>query len=497
MPEFLPVDVINEENTAMLSVNDARCDGYYVTLDLELQVWDPSMAQCYLLSPCSNPMDPASNEATLILMDSQQAEPLSEQNDFSFQLAGSGNTDSTVFSATWKFRLPQELSHGEGFSGSLEIGTLSGLQEGSDQVFSFPVSLSVVFDSYADLRDTFVYQQPISDNGIVLNQVVVTPSAVVTQQTVPYFGTLESTLLTTYDSVAGMHTLLGCYPVLTTQDGTLLEKTDSPVGNSTQPLEPYTSSDQAQGAFTFEAPPEGTTQLVLTLYEYPTSFNWQSSEIPKANRVTGEFTIDLARNTVYASQNYLLEGRNKLDHTLSPSLVRTPSPKNGFICGPVNQSGNYAYVTLYIKQEDYDPNRPISLRCYVTGILLDTYSTVGEDQLIVQDDGSYFYQGENYTFSRTSLVDPDPTGSGPYEALSFQIWNLPDGLELSPDQLVFSLVDQDTGTLVEDIALAYCNEIDSIVGTQSTEAYLSGSMTSVDPSPAPSSEETQSVESNP
>ena len=51
------------------------------------------------------------------------------------------------------------------------------------------------------------------------------------------------------------------------------------------------------------------------------------------NRVTAEFTFDLDQGAVYPSQNYLAQGREKLDVLTSAQLDRIPAGgENGYIC---------------------------------------------------------------------------------------------------------------------------------------------------------------------
>ena len=466
VPEFQPVDVISQDNSAMFSVLNASCDGIYLTLDIQLQVWDSTMAQCYQLSPCSD-LTFLETDTSVLLVNNQQAQPL---DPLVLDKSAGQPQDFTTFTASWTYRLPQEASHGETLSLMLEAPMLYGIQEDSGQFQEFSSGFSVIFECYADLRNTFTYSETVEDNGITLESVEVSSQAVVAQMTIPYFGTMESTLLTSVSTLmSNSHRItLGSYPVLTTQDGQQLDSNYFPLETTTERITSDISntSQTQQGAFTFEPPPEGTTQLILTLYEYPSVYDGRQ-EITQKNRVTAEFTIDLERGTVYPSQNYVAQGQQKLDHTQSASLDRTPTLVNGYICGqPEDFSGDYVQIPLYTKDLSYRPDRPVSLQCYLGNELWATYSSMDETDFNATDGDESYYNDTIYSYYQRTLIDPEPTGNGPYQAMIFQIKNIPEGHSLGPDDIRFSLVDQDTGeVLVEDVVQAYYQAMDEVLGT--------------------------------
>lgn len=469
VPEFQPVDVISQDNSAMFSVLNASCDGIYLTLDIQLQVWDSTMAECYQLSPCSD-LTFLETDTSVLLVNNQQAQPL---DPLVLDKSAGQPQDFATFTASWIYRLPQEVSHGDALSLMLEAPMLYGIQEDSGQFQEFSSGFSVIFECYADLRNTFTYSEMVEDNGITLEGVEVSSQAVVAQMTIPYFGTMESTLLTSVSTLmSDSHRIaLGSYPVLTTQDGQQLDSNYFPLETTTERITSDISntSQTQQGAFTFEPPPEGTTQLILTLYEYPSVYDGRQ-EITQKNRVTAEFTIDLERGTVYPSQNYVAQGQQKLDHAQSASMDRTPTRVNGYICGQPEEFGNdYVQIPLYTKDLSYRPDRPVSLQCYLGDDLWGTYSSVDEADFNVMEEsgkmGSYLLEGK-YSFNRETLELPESAGSGPYQAMIFQIMNIPAGHSLGPDDIRFSLVDQDTGeVLVEDVVQAYYQAMDEVLGT--------------------------------
>ena len=428
-----------------------------------------SGSECYQLSPCSD-LTFLDTDTSVLLVNNQQAQPL---DPLVLDKSAGQPQDFTTFTASWTYRLPQEVSHGETLSLMLEAPMLYGIQEDSGQFQEFSSGFSVIFECYADLRNTFTYSEMVEDNGITLESVEVSSQAVVAQMTIPYFGTMESTLLTSVSTLmSDSHRIaLGSYPVLTTQDGQQLDSNYFPLEETTERITSDISntSRTQQGAFTFEPPPEGTTQLILTLYEYPSVYDGRQ-EITQKNRVTAEFTIDLGRGTMYPSQNYVTQGHQKLDHTQSASLDRTPTLVNGYICGQPEEFGNdYVQIPLYTKDLSYRPDRPVSLQCYLGDDLWGTYSSVDEADFNVMEEsgkmGSYLLEGK-YSFNRETLELPESAGSGPYQAMIFQIKNIPEGHSLGPDDIRFSLVDQDTGeVLVEDVVQAYYQAMDEVLGT--------------------------------
>lgn len=501
VPEFQPVDVISQDNSAMLSVLNASCDGIYLTLDIQLQVWDSTMAECYQLSPCSD-LTFLETDTSVLLVNNQQAQPL---DPLVLDKSAGQPQDFATFTASWTYRLPQEISHGDALSLMLEAPMLYGLQENGDQILEFSSGFSVIFECCADLRNTFTYSETVEDNGITLESVEVSSQAVVAQMTIPYFGTMESTLLTSVSTLmSDSHRIaLGSYPVLTTQDGQQLDSNYFPLEATTERITSDISntSRTQQGAFTFEPPPEGTTQLILTLYEYPSVYDGQQ-EITQKNRVTAEFTIDLERGTMYPSQNYVTQGHQKLDHTQSASLDRTPTLVNGYICGQPEAFGNdYMQIPLYTKDLSYRPDRPVSLQCYLGNELWATCPSVDEaDFNVTQGDESY-YNDTIYSYYQQTLIDPEPTGNGPYQAMIFQIKNIPEGHSLGPDDIHFSLVDQDTGeVLVEDVVQAYYQAMDEVLGTNlELTSYLEpeSSDTPSNPDGAEEQEAQEFIESSP
>lgn len=501
VPEFQPVDVISQDNSAMFSVLNASCDGIYLTLDIQLQVWDSAMAQCYQLSPCSD-LTFLETDTSVLLVNNQQAQPL---DPLVLDKSAGQPQDFTTFTASWTYRLPQEVSHGETLSLMLEAPMLYGIQEDSGQFQEFSSGFSVIFECYADLRNTFTYSEMVEDNGITLESVEVSSQAVVAQMTIPYFGTMESTLLTSVSTLmSDSHRIaLGSYPVLTTQDGQQLDSNYFPLETTTERITSDISntSQTQQGAFTFEPPPEGTTQLILTLYEYPSVYDGRQ-EITQKNRVTAEFTIDLERGTVYPSQNYVAQGQQKLDHTQSTSMDRTPTLVNGYICGqPEDFSGDYVQIPLYTKDLSYRPDRPVILQCYLGDDLWATYSSVDEADFNATDGNESYYNDTIYSYYQQTLIDPEPTGNGPYQAMIFQIKNIPEGHSLGPDDIHFSLVDQDTGeVLVEDVVQAYYQAMDEVLGTNlELTSYLEpeSSDTPSNPDGAEEQEAQEFIESSP
>ena len=229
-----------------------------------------------------------------------------------------------------------------------------------------------------DESSSFRWEDSTTDNGVELSHVEATSEYVITQLDIPFFGWLNSTLTMPF-TVEQNQIPLGCYFQLTTEDGTVLSPSSSvPPDTSLLDYTGYKGDGSLSGALVFEAPPEGTSQLVLTLYEYPTAlsgiFGWDYDPaildtLPQKNRVTAEFTIDLEEGRVYASQNYTTQGRQKLDYRLSAGLDRAPAWENGYIAGELSGAYSPSTVLFYVQEEDY---RPVELRFYWAGQLISS-----------------------------------------------------------------------------------------------------------------------------
>ena len=91
------------------------------------------------------------------------------------------------------------------------------------------------------------------------------------------------------------------------------------------------------------------------------------------------------KRQVYPSQNYLAQGREKLDVLTSAQLDRIPAGENGYICQIPDNSGGTVEITLFTQDLPY-------------------------------------YQGDYYTYGEVGL-DPDYTNGKTYKALYFRLEN--------------------------------------------------------------------------
>ena len=474
VPAFEPAIFPLENNLGLLTVQNATCDGSTLVLELGLELWDTTMT-----SDSITVFSEASGEdiQTLLSVDGQDVEPFPYPSNQSFTRQENG-----LYSSTWLYQLSEEVPHGTELSISLNIPRLYGWSNDSYQTLD--CLLNADFLVTVDESSSFRWEDSTTDNGVELSHVEATSEYVIAQLDIPFFGWLNSTLtmpFTTF-TVEQNQIPLGCYFQLTTEDGTVLAPSSSvPPGTTLLDYTGYKGDGSLSGALVFEAPPEGTSQLVLTLYEYPTAlsgiFGWDYDPaildtLPQKNRVTAEFTIDLEEGRVYASQNYATQGRQKLDYRLSAGLDRAPAWENGYIAGELSDAYSPITVFFCVQEEDY---RPVELRFYWAGQLISSYNSVAPDSSSVYDSSSAlqglgYYQDDRYGYGEIPLdTSSDPAASlygDATKVIAFELYDIDSGT-LSADTCRLELVDSITGeVLVPDVAQNFWQGIDSVYGTQ-------------------------------
>ena len=474
VPDFEPAIFPLENNLGLLTVQNATCDGSTLVLELGLELWDTTMT-----SDSITVFSEASGEdiQTLLSVDGQDVEPFPYPSNQSFTRQENG-----LYSSTWLYQLSEEVPHGTELYISLNIPRLYGWSNDSYQTLD--CLLNADFLVTVDESSSFRWEDSTTDNGVELSHVEATSEYVITQLDIPFFGWLNSTLtmpFTTF-TVEQNQIPLGCYFQLTTEDGTVLSPSSSvPPDTSLLDYTGYKGDGSLSGALVFEAPPEGTSQLVLTLYEYPTAlsgiFGWDYDpaildDLPQKNRVTAEFTIDLEEGRVYASQNYATQGRQKLDYRLSAGLDRAPAWENGYIAGELSDAYIPITVFFYVQEEDY---RPVELRFYWAGQLISSYNSVAPDSSSVYDSSSAlqglgYYQDDRYSYGEISLDTSSDTATSLYgdaaKVIAFELYDIDSGT-LKTDTCCLELVDSITGeVLVPDVAQNFWQGIDSVYGTQ-------------------------------
>lgn len=474
IPDFEPAIFPLENNLGLLTVQNATCDGSTLVLELGLELWDTTMT-----SDSITVFSEASGEdiQTLLSVDGQDVEPFPYPSNQSFTRQENG-----LYSSTWLYQLSEEVPHGTELYISLNIPRLYGWSNDSYQTLD--CLLNADFLVTVDESSSFRWEDSTTDNGVELSHVEATSEYVITQLDIPFFGWLNSTLTMPFTTfiVEQNQIPLGCYFQLTTEDGTVLSPSSSvPPDTSLLDYTGYKGDGSLSGALVFEAPPEGTSQLVLTLYEYPTAlsgiFGWDYDpaildDLPQKNRVTAEFTIDLEEGRVYASQNYATQGRQKLDYRLSAGLDRAPAWENGYIAGELSDAYIPITVFFYVQEEDY---RPVELRFYWAGQLISSYNSVAPDSSSIYDSSSAlqglgYYQDDRYSYGEIPLdTSSDPAASlygDATKVIAFELYDIDSGT-LKTATCRLELVDSITGeVLVPDVAQNFWQGIDSVYGTQ-------------------------------
>ena len=275
VPPFEPVTFPSASGNSTLTVENAWSDGLYLHLDLLLETWEvPSGENGALasLSPCQTPYDPSSSTA-LVLESGKSLENLASsdyQLDFLLMSESTGQDGGTLYQASWVYRLPQREEHGAQLDITLDLPGLFLFDAQYDYIQT-ALSFSGNFEVTVDASQTFLEETSAESNGVTLENVQASPSCVIAQVRIPDFGNVNSTLLAPYDHMVNGGTPLGVYGQLTTQDGTVLEEENLTQYAADSTLLTYQVglgiSAPYEGAVVFAAPPQGTSQLILTFYE--------------------------------------------------------------------------------------------------------------------------------------------------------------------------------------------------------------------------------------
>lgn len=475
VPAFEPMSFQGEDGT--LTIENAWSDGIYLHLDTSLDLWTSAFTSCEMVSFCSEPYEGTTDTSYLTVND-QQLENLFIDAQTSFTRDSSSlnsGIDFTHYQGTWLYKLPEQEPHYTELAVNWEIPNLYAI-DNYGNILSMDFNCSSFFTVTVDTNRTLVKDTSTVDNGITLEQVEVSSSCVSTQLSIPNFGTMNSLLLAPFMNIPeGYKVPIGVYPQLTTQDGEVISSMDFPNSDTAYiSTGLYVTSSPEENynlLFYFQPPSENTTKLILTLYEYnPAYYDSLNEENPTSNRVTAEFTIDLEQGSVYASQNYMSAGRQKLDYRLSASLDRTPTPKNGYICSPPNPGDGYVEVNFYTVDQEY---HPVELYWYNGNTLMGIYPSVTSEEYNTTSEGRSIYQDSSYSYSENSL-NPMDTQGVEYKALCFRITDMD-----SPTSVVrssstrFQLVDGETGQiLVYDVMRTFCQQFDEVLGTHTETSYF-------------------------
>ena len=481
MPPFEPISVPSNTGVGELTIQNAWSDGLYLHLELELAAEGIPFDTAYAnsISPCDDPYVEGTDTSHLWVNNLEAEKIATIENGLGFFWTGE-STDggaTPIYAGEWVYRLPQNAAQGPDLSVSLEVPLLYTRYDDTDTYALLDMSFQADFSVTMDTRRTLIWKNAVEDNGVTLEQARVSPTCVTATVQVSNFGSLNSTLLAPVEQlVSGSDRMpLGIYGQLTTPDGTVLAECDSRYlesGTFLGSSSPGTvlEDGSTSGTMVFDGIPTGESQVILTLYEYPTGIaDAYGAATPMKNRVTAEFTFDLDQGAVYPSQNYLAQGREKLDVLTSAQLDRIPAGENGYICQIPDNSGGTVEITLFTQDLDY---RGVTLYWYNGDQIMSMYPSVPSSSYNKFDESYPYYQGDYYTYGEVGL-DPAYTNGKTYKALYFRLENT-GSMNLTYSATRFALIDNNTGeVLVEDVMRSALGNFDQIFGT-SLEEQLYG-----------------------
>lgn len=485
VPPFEPISVPSNTGVGELTIQNAWSDGLYLHLELELAAegmpFNPVYASSISrsISPCDDPYVEGTDTSHLWVNNLEAEKIATIENGLGFVWTGE-STDggaAPIYAGEWVYRLPQNAAQGPDLSVSLEVPLLYTRYDDTDTYALLDMSFQADFSVTMDTRRTLIWKNAVEDNGVTLEQARVSPTCVTATVQVSNFGSLNSTLLAPLEQlVSGSDRMpLGIYGQLTTPDGTVLAECDSRylenetlLGSSSPGT--VLEDGSTSGTMVFDGIPTGESQVILTLYEYPTGIaDAYGSATPMKNRVTAEFTFDLDQGAVYPSQNYLAQGREKLDVLTSAQLDRIPAGENGYICQIPDNSGGTVEITLFTQDLDY---RGVTLYWYNGDQIMSMYPSVPSSSYNKFDESYPYYQGDYYTYGEVGL-DPGYTNGKTYKALYFRLENT-GSMNLTSSATRFALINNNTGeVLVEDVMRSALGNFDQIFGT-SLEEQLYG-----------------------
>lgn len=508
VPPFEPLSVPSNTGVGELTIQNAWSDGLYLHLELELAAegmpFDPVYASSISrsISPCDDPYVEGTDTSHLWINNLEAEKIATIENGLGFVWTGE-STDggaTPIYAGEWVYRLPQNAAQGPDLSVSLEVPFLYTRYDDTDTYALLDMSFQADFSVTMDTRRTLIWKNAVEDNGVTLEQARVSPTCVTATVQVSNFGSLNSTLLAPLEQlVSGSDRMpLGIYGQLTTPDGTVLAECDSRYlesGTFLGSSSPGTvlEDGSTSGTMVFDGIPTGESQVILTLYEYPTGIaDAYGAATPMKNRVTAEFTFDLDQGAVYPSQNYLAQGREKLDVLTSAQLDRIPAGENGYICQIPDNSSGTVEITLFTQDLDY---RGVTLYWYNGDQIMSMYPSVPSSSYNKFDESYPYYQGDYYTYGEVGL-DPAYTNGKTYKALYFRLENT-GSMNLTYSATRFALIDNNTGeVLVEDVMRSALGNFDQIFGTSleeqlygATEGEGTASEVLSSPSPSPLPEE--------
>ncbi len=319
------------------------------------------------------------------------------------------------------------------------------------------------FEVSLDTAGQRMISAPAMDNGATLQAVEYAPSQVDITMTLPYIGRYGD-LLVNLDR--DPESYLGLYATLESENGEVkyhqIRGLDEQTDRGAEP----TGGIAVQYRFISDNPQKAVPGILrLTVHE-----TGPVEGLGESGRVVAEFTIDLNAGMIYASQNYLAKGREKVGTATPWERFQYESLMEGgyLSCyqfveldGYEDEFGRNNQCTMFYLVREGDPEVnagwPLVIRAYHEEAIAQEFTIVTGDE--VEDDT---------TFSYWEQPDYLPSTGKTYTlmcfTLNYQEWNYNEQGELMQyDRL--ELVDGETGlSLIEDIEASYKRNVQTILG---------------------------------
>lgn len=529
LPEFHPVTMRNtaggqeEPGLSALQIQNAWSDGKSIYLDVAMDVYIGELPAL----PGENPTHylcafPRSNFSQLIDLqeDEYDAYTLADvlvngeqaPECISYQGLGYAGQMPALWLAAEEIDTSQEIQHYTGLwviavpeaaqdSGTLTVSltlpTVFQPQMGYDdeKISAAALGFSGEFPIEVDTDTPLELMGSITDNGVVLETMFYSPTNVEILLDIPFMGYYDYALLpSVYEEY--QETPFGLYAVLAGPEDEVVYQGGLAHGREPQYHEGRQRQEFTGLSISAIAAPRERDILTLTLYQYDAEYltglavGIGMPEEEVVNPVVAEFTIDLAEQAAYPSENYKEKGLPRLDAETSLTTQHHPDYQNGVYVRKYRAAdGLWAQAEVELCVDPENPEMAevsnLALYGYMGGEMvravyasedLDLY-TYNEDRgLDVYDSGDgYFWMQagtkpqsqERYWTLHFAVHYPDWVGwdaYGPAETF--------DRLEL---------VDTSTGqVLVEDVAQSYQQNLQEVLTGQ---AYRPTASPLASPSP--------------
>lgn len=533
LPEFRPVTMRNtaggqeEPGLSALQIQNAWSDGKSIYLDVAMDVYNWELPTL----PGENPTHylcafPRSNFSQLIdlqgdsydeydladvLVNGEHTPDCISYQGYSYNgempalwLAAEesdANQETLHYTGLWVITVPDSAQDSGTLTVSLTLPTVFQPQMGYDdeKISAAALAFSGEFPIEVDTGASLDLMESVTDNGVVLESMHYSPASVEMQLDIPFMGYYDYSLLPcVYDEYE--QTPFGLYAVLEGPEGETLFKDSLAHGREPQAHEGRQRQEFTGLVISTTSVPKEREALTLTLYQYDPEYlaglavgiGMPEEEI--VNPVVAEFTIDLAEQAAYPSEDYKGKGLPKLDAEASLAAQHHPDYQNGVYVREYRAAdGLWAQAEVELCVDPGDEGMAdvsnLALYGYMDGELvrtvyasedLDLYTYNGDRGLDVYDSG------DGYFWMQTGTK---PQSQEPYWTLHFAV-HYPDwvgwdayGPAESFDRL--ELVDVSTGqVLVEDAAQSYRDNLQAIL---TGKAYFPAASPS--PSPFPSTTE--------